>query len=101
MVDYYVEFQEQIRPGTWLCGYSDDMISYGPSRRVREEGGYNLYEMAVLRFAGPEISKTASPRPSTWCDPAVDQILSGGIKDLLRTRLIFGNTMTNLFGVKK
>ena len=33
---------------TWVLGYADDMISYIPSRRVWEEGGYeggsNLYE---------------------------------------------------------
>ena len=48
VVDYALRFKTEFGPGTWVLGYSDDMISYIPSRRVWEEGGYeggfNLYE---------------------------------------------------------
>lgn len=48
VVDYALRFKTQYGPGTWVCGYADDMISYIPSRRVWAEGGYeggpNLYE---------------------------------------------------------
>ncbi len=58
VVDYALRFKQEFGPGTWVCGYADDMISYIPSRRVWEEGGYeggsNLYEYGrpAFRWAG-------------------------------------------------
>ena len=58
VVDYALRFKIEYGAGTWVCGYADDMISYIPSRRVWEEGGYeggsNLYEYGrpALRWAG-------------------------------------------------
>jgi hypothetical protein len=58
VVDYAIRFKGEFGPGTWVCGYVDDMISYIPSRRVWEEGGYeggsNLYEYGrpALRWSG-------------------------------------------------
>jgi neutral ceramidase len=58
VVDYALRFQKEFGPGTWVCGYADDMIAYIPSRRVWEEGGYeggsSLYEYGrpALRWAG-------------------------------------------------
>jgi hypothetical protein len=48
VVDYALRFKREFGPGTWVCGYADDMLAYIPSRRVWEEGGYEggsrLYE---------------------------------------------------------
>jgi hypothetical protein len=58
VVDYALRFKTEYGPGTWVCGYADDMISYIPSRRVWLEGGYeggsNLFEYGrpALRWAG-------------------------------------------------
>ena len=58
VVDYAIRHKHEFGPGTWVCGYVDDMIAYIPSRRVWEEGGYeggaNLYEYGrpALRWAG-------------------------------------------------
>jgi neutral ceramidase len=58
VVDYALRFKTEFGPGTWVCGYTDDMISYIPSRRVWNEGGYeggsNLYEYGrpAYRWAG-------------------------------------------------
>jgi neutral ceramidase len=58
VVDYALCFKREFGPGTWVCGYADDMIAYIPSRRVWEEGGYeggsNLYEYGrpAFRWAG-------------------------------------------------
>jgi hypothetical protein len=58
VVDYALRFKEEFGPGTWVLGYADDMISYIPSRRVWEEGGYeggsNLFEYGrpALRWSG-------------------------------------------------
>jgi len=58
VVDYALRFKSEFGPGTWVCGYADDMISYIPSLRVWKEGGYeggsNLYEYGrpAYRWAG-------------------------------------------------
>ncbi|MCO6457385.1 MAG: neutral/alkaline non-lysosomal ceramidase N-terminal domain-containing protein [Pirellulaceae bacterium] len=58
VVDYALRFKREFGPGTWVCGYADDMIAYIPSRRVWEEGGYeggsNLYEYGrpAYRWSG-------------------------------------------------
>jgi len=58
VVDYALRFKAEFGPSTWVCGYTDDMISYIPSRRVWSEGGYeggySLYEYGrpALRWAG-------------------------------------------------
>ena len=58
VVDYALRFKREFGPGTWVCGYADDMIAYIPSRRVWEEGGYEggarLYEYGrpAFRWAG-------------------------------------------------
>lgn len=58
VVDYALRFKREFGDNTWVCGYADDMISYIPSRRVWEEGGYeggsNLYEYGrpAFRWSG-------------------------------------------------
>jgi hypothetical protein len=58
VVDYALRFKREFGPGTWVLGYADDMISYIPSRRVWEEGGYEggsfhyEYGRPALRWAG-------------------------------------------------
>jgi hypothetical protein len=58
VVDYALRFKREFGRGTWVCGYSDDMAAYIPSRRVWEEGGYEggsyLYEYGrpALRWSG-------------------------------------------------
>lgn len=58
VVDYALRFKREFGESTWVCGYADDMISYIPSRRVWEEGGYeggsNLYEYGrpAFRWSG-------------------------------------------------
>ena len=66
VVDYALRFKGEFGPGTWVLGYVDDMISYIPSRRVWEEGGYeggsNLYEYGrpALRWAGDVEDRIAA-----------------------------------------
>ncbi len=58
VVDYALRFKKEFGPGTWVCGYADDLVAYIPSRRVWEEGGYEggsfLYEYGrpAFRWAG-------------------------------------------------
>jgi hypothetical protein len=66
VVDYALRFKREFGPGTWVCGYADDMIAYIPSRRVWEEGGYeggsSLYEYGrpALRWAGDVEDRIAA-----------------------------------------
>ena len=58
VVDYALRVKREFGEGTWVMGYADDMISYIPSRRVWNEGGYeggsNLYEYGRPSFRWAE-----------------------------------------------
>jgi len=66
VVDYALRFKGEFGPGTWVCGYADDMIAYIPSRRVWNEGGYeggsSLYEYGrpAFRWAGDVEDRLAA-----------------------------------------
>ncbi len=58
VVDYALRFSREFGPGTWVCGYANDLVAYIPSRRVWDEGGYeggphlDEYGRPALRWAG-------------------------------------------------
>jgi hypothetical protein len=58
VVDYVLRFRREFGPGTWVCGYANDLVAYIPSRRVWEEGGYeggphlDEYGRPAMRWAG-------------------------------------------------
>lgn len=59
VVDYSLRFKREFGEGsTWVCGYANHMVSYIPSRRVWEEGGYeggahlDEYGHPAWRWAG-------------------------------------------------
>jgi hypothetical protein len=58
VVDYSLRFKKEFGPGTWVCGYANDMVAYIPSRRVWLEGGYeggphlDEYGRPAWRWAG-------------------------------------------------
>jgi neutral ceramidase len=52
VVDYSLRFKKDFGPGTWVCGYANDMAAYIPSRRVWEEGGYE---------GGPHLDEYGRP----------------------------------------
>jgi hypothetical protein len=59
VVDYSLRFKSTYGPTTWVTGYANDVMSYIPSRRVWEEGGYEsgaffVYGLPTDRWA-PEI----------------------------------------------
>lgn len=65
VVDYALRFKREFGPGTWVCGYANDMAAYIPSRRVWEEGGYeggphlDEYGRPAWRWAG-DVEKRIS-----------------------------------------
>jgi hypothetical protein len=40
VVDYALRLKREFGPGTWVAGYSNDVMAYIPSLRVLREGGY-------------------------------------------------------------
>jgi hypothetical protein len=58
VVDYSLRFKKEFGPGTWVYGYTNDMVAYIPSRRVWLEGGYeggphlDEYGRPAWRWAG-------------------------------------------------
>lgn len=66
VVDYALRFKREFGPGTWVCGYANDLVAYIPSRRVWEEGGYeggphlDEYGRPALRWAGDVEDRVAS-----------------------------------------
>jgi hypothetical protein len=73
VVDYALRFKREFGEGTWVMGYADDMISYIPSRRVWEEGGYeggsNLYEYG---------------RPAFRWDGGIEDLISASVHKLVK-----------------
>jgi len=56
VVDYALSFKAKFGPGTWVTGYTNDVMAYIPSSRVWKEGGYesgafSVYGLAAERWA--------------------------------------------------
>ncbi len=64
VVDYSLRFKKEFGPGTWVCGYANDMVAYIPSRRVWEEGGYE---------GGPHLDEYGRPAWK-WAGDIEDRI---------------------------
>ncbi len=47
VVDYSLLFKSKYGPSTWVTGYANDVMSYIPSRRVFDEGGYESGALCV------------------------------------------------------
>ena len=73
VVDYAIRFKQEFGEGTWVCGYADDMISYIPSRRVWNEGGYeggsNLFEYG---------------RPAFRWDGTMEDLIAASVQKLVK-----------------
>ena len=72
VVDYSLRLKRTYGfENTWVAGYSNDLPGYIPSRRVREEGGYEGGE-ALVYFGQPGIFA-----------PAVEEIIVNKVADLV------------------
>ena len=73
VVDYALRFKREFGRTTWVCGYTDDMLAYIPSRRVWNEGGYE---------GGARIYEYGHPA-LRWANHVEDRV-SGGVHRLVR-----------------
>ncbi len=80
VVDYSLRLKRELGDLTggapvWVAGYSNDVMTYIPSRRVLEEGGYEGGE--AMRYV------RSSVHPAPW-DPGIEDRLVGRILELAR-----------------
>ncbi len=64
-----LKLRERLGPNTWVAGYSNDVMAYIPSARVRAEGGYEAGAFSV--YGLPAIS---------WGADIEDRILAAAEK---------------------
>ncbi len=64
VVDYSLRFRREFGARAWVCGYTNDMAAYMPSRRVWEEGGYE---------GGPHLDEYGRPA-WRWAGDVEDRI---------------------------
>jgi hypothetical protein len=75
-VDYSLRLKKELAGNApvWVAGYSNDVMGYVPSRRVREEGGYEAVE--AMRFS--------SIHPGPWA-PTLEEKIVGKVHELNRS----------------
>jgi neutral ceramidase len=64
-VDYALHFKREFGPGTWVAGYSNDVMAYIPSQRLWEEGGYQAGAFEVYGLPA-----------KSWCPDIEERITS-------------------------
>jgi len=57
VVDYVSALRERLGPNTWVAAYTNDVMAYIPSSRVRAEGGYEAGAFSV--YGLPAMSWSA------------------------------------------
>lgn len=74
-VDYSIRLKRELagKAVVWVAGYSNDVMGYVPSRRVREEGGYEALD--AMRY-----SRT---HPAPWA-PTLEEKIIGKVHELVR-----------------
>ncbi len=80
VIDYAIRLKQDIGEITgapvWVAGYSNDVMTYIPSRRVLEEGGYE--GGGAMRYVRSTV------HPAHW-DPSIEERLVGRAVDLVRS----------------
>ncbi|HRQ88259.1 MAG TPA: hypothetical protein PLA50_05640, partial [Bacteroidia bacterium] len=75
VVDYALRLKrERRRTATWVAGYSNDVMAYIPSLRVRREGGYE-----------GEFSAVYYGQPAPWHE-SIEEVLVKAVHELVPTK---------------
>ena len=72
VVDYVLTLREKLGPNIWVAGYTNDVMAYIPSTRVRAEGGYEAGAFSV--YGLPAMSWSAD----------VEQRIGGAVEKLCK-----------------
>jgi hypothetical protein len=74
-VDYSLRLKKELagKAAVWVAGYSNDVMGYIPSRRVREEGGYEA----------TEAMRASRTHPAPWA-PTLEEKIIGKVHELDR-----------------
>jgi hypothetical protein len=70
-VDYALRFKKEFGARTWVTGYANDVMAYIPSRRLREEGGYQAGAFDVYGLPA-----------NRWCAD-IEERISGAVTRLV------------------
>ncbi|MBI4621723.1 MAG: neutral/alkaline non-lysosomal ceramidase N-terminal domain-containing protein [Verrucomicrobia bacterium] len=65
VADYSLRLKRELGPGTWVAGYSNDVMAYIPSERVLGEGGYEGSRSMIVYG-----------HPSPWAPGLEDKIIA-------------------------
>ncbi len=80
VVDYVNRLQKTYGPSTWVAGYANDVMSYIPSRRVWEEGGYEAGAFAVYGLPAVRWQPEIEQRIVEAVDRLIDTLQTGDHK---------------------
>jgi hypothetical protein len=72
VIDYALRLKRELPGPVWVAGYSNDVFSYVPSRRVLDEGGYEGRDA---------ISNSSLPGPFA---PSVEGRIAGQVQEMAR-----------------
>ena len=74
VVDYSLSFADKYGPKTWVAGYTNDVMSYIPSHRIWEEGGYESGAFAVYGLPAVRWEESIEQKISKSVAGMVDKL---------------------------
>jgi hypothetical protein len=74
VVDYAIRFKKAFGGNTWVTGYTNDVMSYIPSHRVWEEGGYEAGAFSVYGLPAERWTEDIESQISRCVARLVDEV---------------------------
>jgi len=74
VVDYALKLKDTYGPDTWVAGYTNDVMAYIPSHRVRQEGGYEAGAFYVYGLPANRWSEDIETRITAAVDRLVKRL---------------------------
>ena len=74
VVDYVLSLRDRLGPNTWVAAYSNDVMAYIPSTRVRAEGGYEAGAFSVYGLPAMSWSADVEQRVVGAAEKLCDQL---------------------------
>ncbi len=74
VVDYVLALRERLGPNTWVAAYTNDVMAYIPSSRVRAEGGYEAGAFSVYGLPAMSWSADVEDRVLNTAERLAEQL---------------------------